>query len=205
MDKWHVIELENMLFQICHLWSEKAKRNKQENHLENDPVWGRGGALWNTDGYSELEMSYVRVELQSPCPAPHGRSRNRVADKSRKTAVSWNQNNCFKEKSQRNVYFPWVTENVETEGTGKVVVRCQAALRYSLQSLLAADVWPQYSYPTCEVGSLVRLREGEATCPHTSTSGLQRAPLHSGVTGTLLGLLASLRTSPITCGKCTQV
>lgn len=47
-----------------------------------------GGVLWNTDGYSELEMCCVRVELHSPCPAPQGRSRNRVADKSRKTAVS---------------------------------------------------------------------------------------------------------------------
>lgn len=27
----------------------------------------------------------------------------------------------------------------------------------------------------------MRLREGEATCPYTSTSGPQRAPLHSGV------------------------
>lgn len=43
MDKWHVIKLENMLFQICRLCSEKAKRNKQENRLENDPVLG--GAL----------------------------------------------------------------------------------------------------------------------------------------------------------------
>lgn len=55
MDKWHVIKLENMLFQICHLCSEKAKRKKQENLLEDDLVLG-WGVLWNTDGYSELEM-----------------------------------------------------------------------------------------------------------------------------------------------------
>ena len=45
MDKWHVIKLENMLFQICHLCSEKAKRKKQENLLEDDLVLGWGSAL----------------------------------------------------------------------------------------------------------------------------------------------------------------
>ena len=74
-----------------------------------------------------------------------------------------------------------MTENVEMEGTGKVVVWCQVALHYSLLSSLAADVWPQHSYPICEAGGLVRLRDGEATCPHTSTSGPQGAALHSGV------------------------
>ena len=88
MDKWHIIKLENMLFHICHLCSEKAKREKQENLLENYPGQGRGGGLWNTDGYSELEMCCIRVEVHSPCPAPQGRSRNRVADKYRTTAVS---------------------------------------------------------------------------------------------------------------------
>lgn len=45
MDKWHVIKLENMLFQICHLCSEKAKRKKQENLLEDDLVLSWGSAL----------------------------------------------------------------------------------------------------------------------------------------------------------------
>lgn len=47
-----------------------------------------GGVLWNTDGYSELEMCCVRLSYTARALLHRSRSRNRVADKSRKTAVS---------------------------------------------------------------------------------------------------------------------
>lgn len=66
----------------------KLKEKKQENLLEDDLVLG-WGVLWNTDGYSGAGKCAVsELSYTASCPVPQGRSRNRVADKSRKTAVS---------------------------------------------------------------------------------------------------------------------
>ena len=80
---------------------------------------------------SGLETCRVRVELPgrlpSPCPAPLGGSRSRVADKSRKSWFPEIKTTVFR-KSHRGVYFLRMPENMEMEGIRKAVGWCQAAL-----------------------------------------------------------------------------